>query len=229
MMEDILIPRRIFIVSGGPMPRTHFLRMRVQLQKPFAIICADSGVLHVLAEKLIPHAVIGDMDSLSSETLRELENSSCQIFRYPCHKDETDTELALQYAWEQSPDEIEIYGALGGRPDHALANISLLVASAQKGISTTILDEHSELSLVTSRAKIRGHVGDIVSLFPVTTEVTGITLEGFAYPLQNARMEIGKPYGISNVLVQKVGTVSIASGYLLAIRIDKEDVSPGRE
>lgn len=211
------------------MPHTHFLRTRVQLQKPFAIICADSGALHVLAEKLIPHAVIGDMDSLPAETLRDLENTSCQIFRYPCHKDETDTELALRYAWEQNPDEIEIYGALGGRLDHALANISLLVASAPKGISTIIVDEHSELSLVTSRTEIRGHVGDIVSLFPVTPEVTGITLEGFVYPLQNARMEIGKPYGTSNILTQEVGIVSIASGYLLAIHMDKEDVSLERE
>ena len=228
MKEDILIPKRLFIISGGPMPSTHFLRTRIRLRKPFAIVCADSGALHVLAEKLTPHVVIGDMDSLPSATLQDLENTSCHILRYPCHKDETDTELALRYAWEQNPDEIEIYGALGGRLDHALANISLLAASPQKGISTTIIDEHTELSLVTSRTEIKGHIGDIVSLFPATTEVTGITLEGFAYPLQNARMEIGKPYGTSNALVQEVGTVSIDSGYLLVIRIDKEGISPGK-
>ncbi|MDR2861101.1 MAG: thiamine diphosphokinase [Syntrophobacterales bacterium] len=209
--------KRLFIVSGGPMPHTQFLRTRVRLRKPFAIVCADSGVLHALAENLIPHTVIGDMDSLPAEILRDLENTPCQILRYPCRKDKTDTELALRYAWEQNPDEIEIYGALGGRLDHALANISLLAASAQRGITTTIIEEHTEVFLVTSQTEIRGHAGDIVSLFPVTPEVTGITLEGFSYPLQNARMEIGQPYGISNVLTQDAGIVSIAAGYLLVI------------
>ena len=229
MTKDNSDKKRLFIVSGGPMANTHFLRARVNLRKPFAIVCADSGVLPVLAEDLTPHAVIGDMDSLPAETAQNLESLSCRIIRYPCHKDETDTELALRYAWEQNPDEIEIYGALGGRLDHTLANISLLAASAREGIATTIIDEHTELTLVTSRTEIRGQEGDTVSLFPLTTEVTGITLEGFAYPLQNARMEIGKPYGISNVLTQETGIISIISGYLLVIRTDRENISPKKE
>ncbi|HOO90405.1 MAG TPA: hypothetical protein PLA74_06245, partial [Syntrophales bacterium] len=57
-----------------------------------------------------------------------------------------------------------------------------------------------------------------VSLLPLSTNVSGIRLEGFRYPLTDAVMEIGVPYGISNRLMGTRGTISITSGYLLVIR-----------
>jgi len=182
------------------------------------VICADGGARHVLALGMIPRTIIGDMDSLSSEVLGNLRKSGCRILEYPVRKDETDTELALRYALELQPLEIEIYGALGGRIDHTLANISLLVMAARKGIKTRIVDAATEMFVLSGDSEITGNPEDIVSLFPLTTEVCGITLEGFEFPLQQATMAIGKPYGISNRLLAHRGTISMTSGYLLVIK-----------
>jgi thiamine pyrophosphokinase len=217
----------IFIVAGGPLADLLFLHRRILEVNPSEVICADGGARHVLALGMAPQTVIGDMDSLSPVLLDHLLESGCRILRYPGRKDETDTELALRYALERKPDEIEIYGALGGRIDHTLANVSLLVMAAREGIKTRIIDETTELFVVSEGAEIWGTPEDIVSLFPLTTEVKGITLEGFEYPLQKATMEIGKPYGISNRLLSNKGAISISAGYLLVVKSRVEE-GPGR-
>jgi len=223
-------PRKvIFIVAGGSLPEPHFLRERILEVKPDEVICADGGARHVLGLGLMPRMVIGDMDSLPQASLDELMAGGCRILRHPCRKDETDTELALRYALDCNPDRIEIYAALGGRMDHALANISLLVAAVKNGIETRIIDGATELFVVSGKTEIRGTPGEIVSLFPVTTEVTGIDLMGFEYPLRNAMMEIGKPYGVSNRLLGEKGTVSISTGYLLVVKTGEKGAPPERE
>jgi len=216
--------RVIFIVAGGSLSEPHFLRKRILEAKPEEVICADGGARHVLGLGLMPQTVIGDLDSLPKTSLDELMAGGCRILRHPCRKDETDTELALRYALDRKPDGIEIYAALGGRMDHALANISLLVAAAKSGIETRIIDGVTELFVVAGRIEIRGIPGEIISLFPVTTEVTGINLVGFEYPLRNATMEIGKPYGVSNRLLGEKGMVSVATGYLLVVKTGEKEV-----
>jgi len=64
----------------------------------------------------------------------------------------------------------------------------------------------------------RWQEGETISLIPMSSDVRGITLEGFRYPLSDGMMEIGKPYGVSNRLIGTRGTISVKSGYLLTIR-----------
>ncbi|MCX5851869.1 MAG: thiamine diphosphokinase, partial [Deltaproteobacteria bacterium] len=134
------------------------------------------------------------------------------------HKDETDTELALARALEMKPDYVVILGALGGRIDHTLANISLLVMAGECGVDAVIRDEACELFIVKDRREIRGTPGDTVSLLPLTPEVSGITLGGFEYPLADAVLRIGVPCGISNRLSGATGTIAVKSGHLLVVR-----------
>ena len=217
----------IFIVAGGPLSDLRFLRRRMLEANPAEVICADGGARHLLALGLTPRTVVGDMDSLEPELLDTLREGGTRILSYPARKDETDTELALRYALEQKPAEIEIHGALGGRIDHTLANISLLVMAAREGIKTRLMEATTELFVISGQEQIDGSPGEIISLFPLTTEVKGITLEGFEYPLEKATMEIGKPYGISNRLLDNRGTITIASGYLLVVK-SREEESPVR-
>ena len=220
--------RVIFIVAGGPLAEPRLLRDRILEVGPEEVVCADGGACHVLELGLMPQAVIGDLDSLPKASLDELTAGGCRILRYPPRKDETDTELALRYALDRQPDRIEIYAALGGRMDHALANISLLVAAAKSGIEARIIDGAAELFVVSGSAEIQGTPGEIVSLFSVTTEVTGIDLMGFEYSLQNATMEIGKPYGVSNRLLGEKARVSVSTGYLLVIKTGEKEAPEGR-
>jgi thiamine pyrophosphokinase len=88
----------------------------------------------------------------------------------------------------------------------------------KKGIAAKIVDTDCELFVIDRPCSIDGREGDTVSLLPVSSDVRGITLEGFRYPLSDAVMEIGAPYCISNLLTGEQGDISLESGYLLVIR-----------
>lgn len=210
--------RNVFIISGGAINDPEFLRHKiVEAQNP-VIICADGAARYLRILDIVPAFIIGDMDSIDADTLEYFYRKGSTILRHPGEKDETDTQLALEYAIKLQPRDIFIFGALGGRIDHSLANISLLIMGDKAGVRMRIIDETCELFVISRSVSIEGQKGQTVSLLPLSTEVTGITLEGFEYPLSDGVMELGNPYGISNRLTSEQGRISIQSGYLLVIR-----------
>ena len=105
------------------------------------VVAADGGTRHALAAGLMPAHVIGDLDSLSPDQRARLEAAGTMLHAHPPAKDETDLELALTWAAAQSDvTEIVILGALGGRPDQALANLLLLALPALTGRTVIIAD-----------------------------------------------------------------------------------------
>jgi thiamine pyrophosphokinase len=214
--------KKVVIISGGTIGDERFLKEWLNEAQDPVIICADGASRQLLAHDIIPAVIIGDMDSAEENILRYFKERGSKVVRYPKRKDETDTWLALEYAFKMKPDEIIILGALGGRIDHALANIFLLVKAAKKGVKTKIVDETSELFVVVDTVTITGNIGDTVSLFPLSSSVSGITLQGFDYPLSDGVMEIGAPYGISNRLAEERGIISVGTGHLLVVRFYRE-------
>jgi len=210
--------RMVFVISGGQVLDQAFLHAKIEAHGGVEVICADGGVRHLPSHGLIPDVIIGDMDSLDPEKEKYFEEQGSLIIRRPKEKEETDTQLALEYALGMNPEEVWIFGALGGRIDHALANISLLILGAERGIKVKLVDEWCEVFVVTASCVIEGQTGQTVSILPLSSAVTGITLEGFEYPLQDGTMEIGRPYGVSNRLIETRGVISVASGYLLVVR-----------
>jgi len=218
--------KMVIVVSGGQVLDPAFLHAKLKAYRGAEVICADGGARHLYSCSLIPDVIIGDMDSLDSNEEKYFEERGSRIIRHPREKEETDTQLALEYALEMNPEEVCIFGALGGRIDHTLANISLLVLGAQSGIRTKLVDEWCEVFVVTASCVIEGQTGQTVSILPLSSTVTGITLEGFEYPLKDGTMKIGRPYGVCNRLVEDRGVISVASGYLLAVRYFKEGAFP---
>ncbi|OPY13612.1 thiamine diphosphokinase [Syntrophus buswellii] len=209
--------KRAAVICGGQIRDYSWFRKRISDLDPCRIICADVGAAHCLRIDVDPEVVIGDMDSLDPETAEDLVRRGTRISGYPPEKDETDTQLALQYALSLEPEEIRIFGAMGGRIDHTLANLSILKIALDQGVPTRLVDEWCEILMIRDSCVLEGEAGQTVSLFPFSSAVTGITLRGFAYPLENNAMEIGRPYGISNVLTDQRGFISLADGILLVI------------
>ncbi len=216
----------VFVIAGGPLGSRDFLRSQLAEYQPVGLVCADGGAGHLEELGVTPAVIIGDMDSLAPEVLKRYEGQGSLIIRRPRDKTETDTQLALEYAMQLPADEIRIYGALGGRIDHTLANISLLALALKRGVAARLVDEWCEVFLVTGAVEIQGRAGQTVSLFPFAGTVQGIYLEGFAYPLAGGAMEIGVPYGISNRLEGDRGTITIGSGILLAVKYHQPDRFP---
>ena len=224
VIGDVALKKTVFLLCGGPVGDLHFLLEERERWQPMCLICADGGARHIHALEWSPDLIIGDMDSLDGEMQRNFVLQGSRILRYPEAKDETDSQLALEMAFMMTPDEIRIYGALGARIDHTLANLSLLIMAADHGIEAHLLDPWCEIFLVRREAVIEGTVGQTVSLFAFWGEVTGVTLEGFEYPLQNATLSPKQPIGISNRLASAQGTIVTEAGDLVVVRY----FEPGR-
>jgi thiamine pyrophosphokinase len=183
------------------------------------ILCADSGLLQAIESDLIPHAVIGDMDSLEEAGFDQSHLPEGILWiQSPREKDLTDTALCMQYALDQGCDEILIIGGLGGRLDHTLANLQNMIGFSNKGIQVSLLDQNNSVHIVTDSSLTLSFRPDYaVSLLSWTTETTGVTLTGMAYPLINATLTQDFPLGISNEIVDDQAIIEVGHGTLLVI------------
>ncbi len=185
------------------------------------IIGADRGAVFLIRHGIKPDLALGDFDSITEEEWSLLVEANIAIERFdPVMKDYSDTELAFQRAAGMAPDEIVIVGALGTRFDHSLSNVHLLRKSLELGIRCRIVDDHNEIRLIDRELTIANSDGryTYISLLPLSLTVTGVTLEGFQYPLDYATLEIGQSLAVSNKLIQPSGIIRINSGLLLVIQ-----------
>jgi thiamine pyrophosphokinase len=186
------------------------------------LICADGGGEVALAWDLTPDLLVGDMDSISPQSLETLTNRpGVEVRIVPAEKDETDLELALLSALERGAKEITILGGLGGRLDHTLGNIYLLAAPQldQAGAKARLLAEQEEIFVIRGgqTLELAGQPGDILSLLPLTPAATGIQTENLYYPLRREPLYIGPTRGISNVFTAQTASVTFEDGLLLVI------------
>ena len=222
-----MMQKVVFVVAGGELGDPAFLREQAAAMKPAAVIAADRGARHLPAAGIFPTLIVGDMDSLDEESLRRYESLGCRLIRHRREKDETDTELALGEAFAMAPAEVWIWGAMGYRIDHTLANLALLVQGAERGVEVKLIDEWCEVFLVTGRTVVEGKAGQTISLFPFAGDAAGVTLAGFEYPLTKAALAVGHPRGTSNRLAASRGVIEIAAGFLLAVRYFRPGEFPG--
>ncbi len=183
------------------------------------LVGADSGALFLVREGFRPDIAIGDFDSVSAEELARIKELSGKTIQCdPIDKNFTDTEMAFRLALDMKPKSILLLGALGTRFDHSLANVHLLALADENGIAAAIVDETNRIAAVSQDALVERHIHPQVSLLPLTNTVTGITLEGFQYPLHDATLTIGQSLGISNVLTGDSGWIRLKEGRLLVIQ-----------
>lgn len=182
----------------------------------------DRGVYTLINKNITPEIAFGDFDSVSKEELLVIEGKVNEMKRFKPEKNETDMELALNWAIKQEPDLIRIFGATGGRLDHLLANVHLMVNPLMKGnkLNIVLIDNQNILALKGPGSyKIEKRVDKkYISFVPLTLNVEGLTLEGFKYPLIKRHISIGSTLCISNELISDNGTFSFSEGILLVIR-----------
>ena len=218
--EDIFMPR-IVIFANGDLPDLD--AARALLQADDYLIAADGGANHLLKMGILPEIVIGDLDSLSEDTLFDLTSAEVEIQQYSEDKDETDIELALRYAVELRPSSILIVGALGGRLDQTLANLSILTDPMLPKIDLRLDDGVEEAFYLRASAgkgeqvEIQGRSGDILSLIPWHAPVEGVLTEGLKWPLYSETLYPDKSRGVSNVMLAESASIKIEKGLLLVV------------
>jgi thiamine pyrophosphokinase len=210
----------INIVGGGP---THLLPdLHLYDQENAIWVGVDKGV-HILLEKgIVPTIGFGDFDSVSKEEWEQIENTVKGIKKFKPEKDETDMELALNWALGQQSEKICIFGGTGGRLDHFFANVQLLIKPILEGLYTEVTMIDCRNSLFVKPAGTfsikKNPDRKYISFVPITPIVKNLTLQGFKYPLTNCHIPLGSTLCISNELNIDCGTFSFTEGILLVIR-----------
>ena len=207
------------ILAGGSIDDTFVLHYMEH--RSFDEIIAVDGALETAKRlSLEPTQIIGDFDTVSQETLQQFQReSSAKWVRLVPEKDATDMEMALDKAMEAGCSEIAILGALGGRMDHELANIHLLYKAKQQGVRCEILDRQNRITVLTESTVLskKELFGAYISFISLTTQVSGLTLKGFKYPLNGYCLTIGTSLGVSNELSMEEGQVIFEDGVLLCL------------
>lgn len=196
---------------------------------PDLIIAVDGGSLHARRLGIIPHLVVGDLDSLPPEEHARLSALGVRFMVHPAHKDQTDLELALEVAAQEQPDDVIVLAALGNRWDQTLANCLLLTLPAVRHLPVRLVDGAQEIRLVHGEATLQGQLGDTLSLIPVLGDAQGVTLEGLFYPLHEGTLRVGSTLGISNVFIAPQARVRVRDGLLLAVHIRGTGITTVKE
>jgi thiamine pyrophosphokinase len=182
------------------------------------LIAVDGGADAVAAAGRVPSVLIGDMDSISAATRRDLEARKVEVVLLEAAKDETDTEAALRFAVERGADEITVYGALGGpRVDHLVGNLLLLSSPWLANVAVRMVDATHEVFLVKGDVVFRGRKGDIISLLPLTPRVFNVHTTGLLYPLAGEPLLQSATRGVSNEMLGPEARVTHGEGVLLLI------------
>lgn len=217
------------IITGGYL-NINFAREYIKTLSYDKVFAVDKGLEYADRLSIVPDYIIGDFDTIDDELLMKYENAvecgriNSKIIRHPAMKAQTDTELAFNLANDENADEIILLGATGSRLDHVLCNIGMLMFAGKVGIKCTIVDENNRIRLLSSEYDMRDIViqkreqfGTYFSLIPVTKVVSGITISGALYPLDNASVIQGTGLTISNEINEKAAHIHIEEGAALII------------
>lgn len=170
-----------------------------------------------------------------ADLLEKLNREGKRVLVYPARKDFSDSEAAVREAVRiimdarqkadsipettDVSDEIYLLGATGGRLDHFLANLAVLMIPTKLGIKAWILNEKNRITLLREGCSLeKKHTfGKYVSLIPYTDEVTGVVLKGFRYLLDGHTFTRDNTLGLSNEIEDEIAEISFESGILIMI------------
>ena len=203
--------KRCVIIGGADINNYDYIRTCLT-KDDFFIFC-DSGLKHLKDLQVMPSLIVGDFDS------HENPHMDVETIVLPCEKDDTDTVYAVKEAIKRGFDDFLIIGVIGARLDHTLGNVSILLYLDSLGLKGTIIDDYSDMEIVSAQPVYISDQYPYFSLLNITGRAKGITIIDAKYPLDNAEITCEYQYGISNeVLPGKQAMVSVSDGKLLLIK-----------
>lgn len=206
--EDEQMNNRVcYIVGAGVLKENSFNMLERGL-----LIAADGGYTALENAGIIPDFIIGDFDSL--EKIPE----GIPIEAYSKEKDETDMMIAVNKGFELGYQIFVIYGGLGGRLEHSMANIQLLTHIAKKGCRGYLIQGDDIITVLNQeRYLIRPQDKGYISIFSLSEVAKGITLKGVKYLLVDFTLTSDNPMGVSNEFIGEEVSIEVKNGSLLVI------------
>ena len=206
-------PLHVTVFVGGFAPHT---RAYDSVIGDSILVAADSGWEHAVASGRMPHVLVGDMDSISPDHLRQARETNTRIVTHPAEKDETDTEIALATARGMGASRITVVAGGGDRPDHVFA---MLHSLASPDLSRTEVDgwlgaTRFMVCRTDRPARLGTTTGDTVSLLPVGGDAV-VSTGNLQWPLDHGTLHAHASRGMSNRATGPAH-VTVHSGVLIA-------------
>ncbi len=199
------------LIAGGRAPQTFWLQ-EAAVNKD--IWCADHGIDACIAASLIPHHLIGDGDSASSNGWAWSKAHHIPTEEFSPLKDLTDTQLALQKIKDNYESTFVIFtGVWGGRFDHAFSNIYSLQGFCDKNFSGCAADDKEVLLLLQGNSHVSisfSLLPESISLLPLAPSCTGVSIDGVYWPLDKVKLNTTLPYAISNKLANSSKQIKVS-------------------
>ena len=195
------------IIAGG-----EFKEKDIKINEGDFITAADKGYEYAQKLNLKVDLLIGDFDSLN-QTPNDVE-----IIKLNPIKDDTDSLDAIKEGIKRGYKSFIIYGALGNRLEHSLANLSLLIYLKNQGFAGKIID-NGKIYLVLKNESItlpKRNEG-YVSVFSISEKSKGVTLKNLKYELNNYELKNDVPLGIDNEYIGLTPEISVSDGMILVI------------
>ncbi len=193
-----------YIVGAGD-----FAAERFHPRPEDMIIAADAGCSHLERLGVTPHIVVGDFDSLG----RVPDYPNVQVC--PVEKDDTDMVIAVRRGLDLGCGRLLLFGGVGGRLDHTLANLQTIAGVSRRGAAAYLIAGDWAAAAVTGGAvRFRGYTGGF-SVFCHGDSAEGVGERGARYPLDGAVLSAFHPLGVSNEFASDETEVSVARGTLI--------------
>lgn len=189
----------------------------VTIHQDDLVVCADAGYEAASCQDIVPHAVIGDFDSISPCFMENLLDKT-EVMVFPHRKDETDAFLCYQYGKSKGYTAFLLFGGIGGRADHTFGNMQIMIHALNQGDQFSIYTERNEMrAYLPGNWEIERKEDWNLSVFSYAPVSTGIYLSGVSYPIENGTLTWDFPLGVSNKWVNETASLTFESGLLMVI------------
>lgn len=178
------------------------------------IVAVDKGLEYLKDNDININVALGDFDSLDSKYFNDIYVKEDKVIRFNKDKDMTDLELAINHVIDMGIENIDIYGGIGSRLDHTLANIYML--KKYKKYKITLINENNKIIFVEDNIEInKTDKYKYISFLP-TNDKCKFSINGVKWPLQNHYLEYGSSLTVSNEIIS-IANIEIHEGNLFVI------------
>jgi len=184
------------------------------------MVCVDGGARHCLNSGFTPNLLVGDLDSVNSDTFEKIKAMGAECIRFCREKDASDLELVLDILSDRFFEQVVLFGASGGRTDHLLFNWQLAAAQPWP-FHLRIIDEYVDAHLVDPSKAFDAAASEnqLFSVVPLAGPATGVNVRGAQYPLEDATLAVGSTIGLSNVVTDARLHVNVEKGIVLVMLV----------
>lgn len=182
-----------YLISIGGNSTSNILSIESNFDE---IIAVDSGVEHLFKLSLDPNTLIGDLDSISENSLDKVKKNGVDIIAFNSKKDQTDFELALNYLEGVDKSIIYIIGGESGEIDHLLS-IFLLIPS--KSFFENIIWVYGDKRIIfRQNLKLNVQKMSKFSIIPLS-DLSNLSIDGAEWNLENKNIQFGETTTLRNV------------------------------